>query len=116
MIGNNTPAPVVKVDKLTREVVARYESLRAAAKAERTKVDHMLHRCNDRMLPRGRYYFRYADDFDPDEVFKGSYYCPVLVTNKKTGEKLWYPCKQEFLSMFEIKTVRTRIPMGQVKQ
>ena len=83
--------PVVKAKKTTREVVAVFDSVSAAAR-EGGKCPDVLNRTLARNgLGTGEFYYRYVDVFDPDESFghvrKNR---PVLAVNRLTGRWMWF--------------------------
>lgn len=71
--------PIVKVDKVTREVIQRYESKALAAECNGLSVGTI-----ERMLRIGAignrgFYFRSESEFDPMETFECAQGLPVLV-------------------------------------
>lgn len=83
--------PVVLVKKTTREVVKRYQSIRGASRASGIHYDQIFDQCNRRGLGGGYLYWRYEDDFDPNESFEGvRKNRPVLAVNKMTGHWVWF--------------------------
>ena len=83
--------PVVKAKKTTREIVAVYDSAAAAARAEGTSPSRISKRCARRSLGRGDCYYRFMDEFDPNESFeRAERYRPVLAVNKLTGHWMWF--------------------------
>lgn len=90
-MDKNPTHAVVKAHKLTREVVARYDSPAAAGACEGADSSVIRSRCRGRMLGRDDFYFRYADDFDPEERFLNSKNCPVVVADAEAGRVLWFP-------------------------
>lgn len=89
------PIPVVKVDKMTREVIAEYGSLEQAETANGIPHGRMSRVCKDESLPRGRYYFRRKDRFDPNEDFTGKKNCPVVTLDTWERRISWYPSASE---------------------
>lgn len=93
--------PVVKVDKLTREVVKLYRSHCMAARDNGFRPSEVRDMCENRTLPRGRCYFRHADDFDPEEDFTGKFNCPIVLMDVEKGvsQLQWFPsmktCREE---------------------
>jgi hypothetical protein len=89
------PKPVVKVDKITREIVARYPSTCAAEQAEGVPKTSIWAACNKKALTRGRYYYRYAEEFDPCEVFHTKHGCPLALLDAKTGKYKLFASRKE---------------------
>lgn len=87
--------PVVKVDKMTREVIAEYESLEQAETANGIPHGYMSRTCKDESLPKGRYYYRHKDGFDPNEDFTGKRNCPVVTFDTWEHRFDWYPSASE---------------------
>ena len=83
--------PVVKVDKMTRNVIARYPSCRQASLAEGYGEAALAALCRNGGLPTGRFYYRHAEGFDPEEDFDGKRNCPVIVKDRNTGRVKWFP-------------------------
>lgn len=70
--------PVVKVDKVTRQVVATYANYAEAGRSIGIKPNHAQLVCNRRHVPsHSRFYIRYEEDFDPDEEISLSANTPV---------------------------------------
>ena len=83
--------PVVKAKKTTREIVAVYPSVLAAAKANGRQSRRLSNALEGRKLGAGECYYRYADEFDPNESFAHvRQYRPVLAVNEKTGHWMWF--------------------------
>ena len=83
--------PVVLVKKTTREIVKRYQSIRDAANHIGTQPVSIHRECKNRSLGSGDLYWRYEDDFDPNESFEFIVNRrPVLAANVKTGHWLWF--------------------------
>ena len=90
-MGTWNARPVVLAKKTTREVVKRYPSASAASLAERVREGKIAHECKNRWLGEGNLYWRYEDDFDPDESFENrTRRRPVLAINEETGHWLWF--------------------------
>ena len=82
---------ILKIDKLTRSVVKRYESSYAAGLAE-GMGDRLIYSCAwKKSLSRGRYYYRFEEDYDPDEDFSRCCNKPVVVTDVVSGKSLACP-------------------------
>lgn len=82
--------PVVKIHKRTREVVGRYASLTDAARENGIGITTIRYAVNG--VSSGNFYYRLADDFDPDEDFAGRRNCPVIVRDVDTGQTAWFGC------------------------
>ena len=79
---------VLKVDKRTREVLARYESV---SEAERQLgISGVSRTCQTRLVGQHTWYLRFEGDFDPEEDFMGRTNCPVIAVDAKTGYAVWY--------------------------
>lgn len=87
--------PVVKVDKMTREVVARYPSFSLCSKAENIPATTVAAAVERRTLPRGRYYYRREMDFDPCERFENVKNCPLISRDVDSGDVKWHPSLRE---------------------
>jgi hypothetical protein len=84
------PKPVVKVDKITRKIVASYPSTAAAERANNTSQSTIKQACSKKMLSHGRYYYRYAADFDPNEVFKSNHGSPIVVFDVEMKQSMFF--------------------------
>ena len=71
--------PVVLVDKVTGKAVRSYPSSAAAAHAEGYEPPTVTTAARLRIVPRGRFAWRYADEHDPRERFEGKCARPVAV-------------------------------------
>lgn len=87
--------PVVKVDKMTREVVARYPSCNECSRAEGIPAQTIVTACENRSLPSGRYYYRKEADFDPLERFEGKSNRPLISRDVESGTVAWHPSLRE---------------------
>ena len=94
--------PVVKVDKMTRKVVAEYPSCKEAERAEGMPRGCVRRACRDLSLPTGRYYLRTKEGFDPDEDFTGKYNCPVVLLDTWERRIRWYPSASECANAMHI--------------
>lgn len=81
---------VLKIHKRDRQVVDSYPTVTLAAEAAGMRRRRMEDLCMKRNLPAGSTYYRYADDFDPDESFEGKRNCPVELVDTITGDSLWF--------------------------
>ena len=82
---------VVKAKKTTREVVAVFDSVHAAACEGGKRPDVLLRTLARKGLGTGEFYYRYVEEFDPTESFEHSRkHRPVLAVNKLTGHWLWF--------------------------
>ena len=82
------PRPVVKVSKRTRQTEGVYESCRTAAEAN--QMNQSTVRDVTHGLSAGEWYWRFQDEFDPDEDLTGRPNCPVVARDLKTGQTAWY--------------------------
>jgi hypothetical protein len=83
--------PVVLAKKTTREVVKRYANAREAARDRGVDFNVVYRSCKKHTLSYGDFYFRYEDDFDPNESFENVVKLrPVLAVNVKTKHWLWF--------------------------
>lgn len=85
---------VVMVDKRIRKVFRRFDSAAEASRALGKKRKDVSHSCKHRRLGPEDYYFRYEDDFDPNEDFTGKVNCPCYTEHRFTGEKRWFPTRR----------------------
>ena len=80
---------VVAIDRRTREVVARYPSVSAAARAKRFAYRKVQGQCAEHRIPRDTFLMhRYEDDWDP-LGFRDPWL--VKVTRLSTGRVAVYP-------------------------
>lgn len=63
---------VVQADKISRQVVKRYASIYQAEPHVPFSVTTLYSICYRKCLPKGRYYFRFEEEFDPDERFRSN--------------------------------------------
>lgn len=84
--------PVLRVHKRTREVAGRYSSYAEAARESGASISTIQYTAKENAIPSGDYYFRFAEDFDPDEDFTGKKNCPVVARDTATGRVAWYGC------------------------
>lgn len=83
--------PVVMAKKTTREIVKRYANATEAARDTGLEPNVVYRSCKKRILSEGDSYFRYEDDFDPNESFENVVKLrPVLAVNMRTGHWLWF--------------------------
>ena len=75
----STPRPVVKCDKLTMEVLETYPSARAAERAYGILHGNIAVACSRKVVSKGRFVWRFADEYDPDESFDGKLNRPVAM-------------------------------------
>lgn len=87
--------PVVKVDKMTREVVARYPSCNECSRAEGIPATTVVAACENMSLSRGRYYYRRERDFDPLERLEGKNNCPLISRDVDSEKVEWHPSLRE---------------------
>lgn len=89
----SSPKAVVKVDKLTREVVESYKSIYEAAKQNNLAVSTVKAACDNRSLPSGRCYYRFAADYDKNEDFADNFNCPIVLMDvtKGVSQLRWFP-------------------------
>lgn len=79
--------PVVKVDKVTGRIVEEYESARAAASANGVTLNSLYPKVRYKNLfGSGRFFFRFADEYDPFENWTGKSGRPIIAMNKKLKE------------------------------
>ena len=81
---------VYRIHKISRRVEGEYASAAEAARALDLRPGLVDGTCRLRSLPHGDFYFRYADDFDPDESFAGKRFCPLVLTDVDTGRSRWF--------------------------
>lgn len=86
LVGIHQPKSIVKVDKVTGEIVERYPSGKKAAiengLAPRTVTDAARYN----ILTAGRYFYRKEDEYDPAEVWeKGKKNRPIIGVHKERG-------------------------------
>lgn len=79
---------VVKVHKRTREVVGRYDCCKYAAIENGTSDSTIRYATG--CVSEGEHYWRYADEFDPEEDLTGKPNCPVVARDLKTGQTAWF--------------------------
>ena len=82
------PKPVLRIDKKTGQVLARYKSLRSTKEAEQGKRI-AGHQCYTKALGTMRYFYRYEEDFDPCEDWKDKRNRPVWIIDNETGRIGW---------------------------
>ena len=86
-----TPRAVVRAKKTTREVVGRYATIADASRASGVYPTSIQKECAKRRLGAGELYWRYEEDFDPNESFERiEVRRPVLAVNPRTGHWLWF--------------------------
>lgn len=81
---------VLKANKITRQVEEAYPSIVSAAMSAGMRSKRMDDLCRKRNLPKGMSYYRYAEDFDPNESFEGKRNRPVVLLDTVSGERLWF--------------------------
>lgn len=85
------PRSVVVVKKTTREIVGRYPSAVNAELCTGVNRDKIVKECSRKCLGRGYHYWRFEDEFDPNENFGNvGRYRPILAANKDTGHWMWF--------------------------
>ena len=77
---------VYKCDKVTMKILDRYDSARAAERAEGVKYGYLHCALRTRAVGTKPYVFRYASDYDPFESFEGKYGRPILVLDVVDGK------------------------------
>lgn len=82
------PRPVVKVNKRTRQVEGVYDCCGRAAEANQLNQSGIRHSTHG--LSAGEHYWRFKDEFDPDEDLTGMPNCPVVARDLKTGQTAWF--------------------------
>lgn len=78
---------VVKVDKLTWTPVERFGCVSDAAAEGGLTWRRVYQMARYRQMPRGRWAYRFADEFDPGERLAGRANEPVLVADTRTGRR-----------------------------
>ena len=73
------PRPVVKCDKLSMKVVSWYPSAWAAEKENGYRPSKVAQICERKRVPAGKFVYRYADEYDPNETFEGKFNRPVAM-------------------------------------
>jgi hypothetical protein len=83
--------PVVMAKKTTREIVKRYANAGEAARDMGFEYNVVYRSCRNLTLSAGDFYFRFEDDFDPDESFENVVKLrPVLAVNMDTRHWMWF--------------------------
>lgn len=70
---------VYEIDKLTGEVTRVFASAYAADRALGNDVTTIANVARSRSVSRGRYFYRYEDDYVPHEDIRGRYHRPVAL-------------------------------------
>ena len=95
--------PVVMVDKLTGEVVEKYQSMYAAAKANNMYHARILTTCVKHRLTDWRYTFRLLEDYDPEEPFaEHQYGKPVIVITADGKIDFVANCRTEICNKYNV--------------
>ena len=76
---NGDPRPVVKCDKLTMRIIETYQSAREAARVHGIPHGNISVPCSKKVVSKGSFVWRYADEYDPDESFEGKFNRPVAM-------------------------------------
>ena len=75
---------VFECDKITMEIVRQWDS---ATDAEKELGFFVAGSCCRKNVSKGKYVYRYEDDYDPNESFEGKHFRPVLVVDIATRKK-----------------------------
>ena len=86
---------VLKIHKITRQPIAIYKSASEAAKDAGIRDKRMRLMCNNKTLIPGVFYYRYIDDFNPNENFAGKQNCPVVLLDVVNGQHRWFGSMSE---------------------
>lgn len=91
--------PVVKVSKLTGDIVAEFKSGKdavsdAANSGWQIGYNSFCRMINNKSLcnKRSPYFYRWKNDFVEHELYAGKYNRPVFVINLETKKLRWFPC------------------------
>lgn len=79
---------VYRCDKITMEVVEIYRNTTDAQTG--TEETHISGDCKARIVSKGRYVWRYEDDYDPNESFEGKRNRPVICGDYKKGRIFFF--------------------------
>lgn len=91
----NNQKAVYKCDKFDMSIVAKYPSATEACIQNGLRRARVSEIARDRLVDKGRYIYRYKNDYDPNESFEGKKNRPVLIGDFKTGKKFAACCIQE---------------------
>ena len=89
------PRAVVQVDKRTRRIIRRFESVDEASRSLDGEICDVRAMCRLRSANRAGWFLRYEDEFDPDEDLTGRKNCPVIVVDTVTNRAGWFASKHE---------------------
>lgn len=87
---------VYKIDKYTWDIVDEYKSIHAAEKANNLSRWTISNGCHHRAVSKGRYVWRFVEDYEPNEDISGSNFEPCTVCDVKTGKTYIVPSSAEF--------------------
>lgn len=106
---------VFECDKITMKVVRQWPS---ATEADKDLGFLVAGRCSRKNVSKGKYVYRYEDDYDPNESFENKPNRPVLAIEVETKKKYaFYSVKDaaEYLN-YSIKNIKygieNRKPLG----
>ena len=75
--------PCVKVDKLTGAIIEQYASCTEAGRENGISPGIIIDVTRRKTLYRsGRFFYRYADEYDPNEDWTGKYGRPIIGANQ----------------------------------
>lgn len=69
---------VLECDKITMKIHRIWHSAVDAEKELGLGKTTIVRRCIEKRTTKGKYVYRYMDDYDPKESFEGKYHRPVL--------------------------------------
>lgn len=101
---------IVEVNKVTGEIVDRWDKVADCAAALGVTRAQVYNACKNRTLPRGLLCLRYASDYDAHEVFGKRCNKPIAVYRKQGASWTFakvFPCIEDAARM--IRVHRSRI-------
>lgn len=78
------PREVYLCNKVTLEIVGVYSGVMDASRANGVSYSRIRSACDQRSVSDGRYIWRYAEDYDPNESFEGKCNRPVICVDMQT--------------------------------
>lgn len=101
--GPHNQRPLLNVDKLTRTPVKRYENANQCAEELGVSWSTVYGNARKKMLPIGRWYYRFEDKFDPNEDFGTCRNKPMVVYDTVSGKRWAVPDSTWIAEKFGIK-------------